>query len=251
MSRSIRLLAILAIGLVGAGHAQTSSGPRFSGDFRVRYEHTTAGNGALSLGREVVRFRLGVLYPLRDDLVVRARPQGPPPEVVVYASDLPESVLSEFDVWNDPASPGGRMVGTPNNGDELDPPPENDPHVTFKVKVQRGVPYRCWIHMKVGAPKGKSQANVLWVQFSDAVDKASREVFRPGTGSYLTARGPTQEGWTWVGCESSEPLMHFRTGGDVTVRVQAGMEGVGFDQFLLSPGRFLEHAPSEAIVKKQ
>jgi len=178
-------------------------------------------------------------------------PQSPPPEVVVYTSDLPKSALSEFDVWNDPASPGGRMVGTPNSGDELDPPPENDPHVTFKVKVQHGIPYRCWIHMKVGAPKGKSQANVLWVQFSDAVDKANGEVFRPGTGCYLTAGGPMREGWTWVGCESSEPLIHFRTGGEVTVRVQAGMEGVGFDQFLLSPARFLEHPPSEAIVKKQ
>ena len=178
-------------------------------------------------------------------------PQSSPPEVVVYTSDLPKSALSEFDVWNDPAAPGGRMVGLPNNGDGLDPPPENDPHVTFKVKVQRGVPYRCWIHMKVGAPKGKSQANVLWVQFSDAVDKANGEVFRPGTGSYLTAGGPTREGWTWVGCESSEPLIHFRTGGEVTVRVQAGMEGVGFDQFLLSPARFLEHPPSEAIVKRQ
>jgi len=178
-------------------------------------------------------------------------PQSPPPEVVVYTSDLPKSALSEFDVWNDPAAPGGRMVGLPNNGDGLDPPPENDPHVTFKVKVQHGIPYRCWIHMKVGAPKGKSQANVLWVQFSDAVDKANGEVFRPGTGSYLTAGGPTREGWTWVGCESSEPLIHFRTGGEVTVRVQAGMEGVGFDQVLLSPARFLEHPPSEAIVKRQ
>src|SRR5437867_3937420 len=102
-------------------------------------------------------------------------PQSPPPEVVVYASDLPKSALSEFDVWNDPAAPGGRMVGLPNNGDGLDPPPENDPHVTFKVKVQHGIPSRCWIHMKVGAPKGKSQANVLWVQFSDAVDKANGE----------------------------------------------------------------------------
>ena len=178
-------------------------------------------------------------------------PQSPPPEVVVYASDLPTNALSEFDAWSDPASPGGRMVGLPNSGDELDPPPENDPHVTFQVRVERGVPYRCWIHMKVGAPKGKSQANVLWVQFSDAVDQANKEVFKPGTGSYLTARGPTREGWTWVGCESSESLVHFRTGGEVTVRVQAGMEGVGFDQFLLSPARFLKHPPSETIVKKQ
>jgi hypothetical protein len=182
-----------------------------------------------------------------------SKPGGSARELVVYASDLPKSALSEFDFWNDSASPGGKMVGTPNNGDQLDPPPENDPNVTFKIAVQRGVPYRCWIHMKVGTPKGKSQANLLWVQFSDTVDKANQEVFKPGTGSYLTAQGPAREGWTWVGCDSadskSSPL-YFRTSGEVTVRLQAGMEGVGFDQFLLSPARFLEKPPSEAVVKK-
>ncbi len=178
------------------------------------------------------------------------RPQSPAPEVVVYASDLSGSALSEFDFWNDPASPGGKVAGTPNGGGHLDPPPEDDPHVTFKMRVQRGVPYRCWIHMKVGAPKGESQANMLWVQFSDAVDKANREAFRPGTGSYLTAQGPKRQGWAWVGCESTEPLIYFRTGGEVTVRLQAGMEGVGFDQVVLSPGRFLTQAPAEAVVRK-
>ena len=176
-----------------------------------------------------------------------SEPGAPPPEVVVYASDLPKSALSEFEFWNDPASPGGKMVGTTNNGDELDPPPENDPHVTFKVAVQRGIPYRCWIHMRVGSPKGKSQANKLWVQLTDAVDEANQEVFKPGTGSYLTAHWPAQLGWTWVGCG---PRISFRTSGDVTVRLQAGMEGVGFDQFLLSPARFLETPPSEAVVPK-
>jgi hypothetical protein len=181
---------------------------------------------------------------------------GPPPEVVVYVSDLPSRALSEFAIANDPASPGGKMAGTANTGEELDPPPENDPHVTFTVPVQRGVPYRCWIHMKVAPPKGKSEGNVLWVQFSDAVDGADKAVLKPGTGSYLTAHGPTRPGWAWVGCDRgasakpSESLVQFRTSGEVTVRVQAGMEGVGFDQFLLSPARFLEKAPSEAIVPK-
>ena len=109
--------------------------------------------------------------------------------------------------------------------------------------------------MKVGAPKGESRANVLWVQFSEAVDKANKEVFKPGTGSYLTAQGPAREGWTWVGCDvadpkASEPLIYFRTSGEVTVRLQAGMEGVGFDQFLLSPARFLEQPPADAVVQK-
>lgn len=126
--------------------------------------------------------------------------QAPMREIVVYASDLPKRALSDFAFSNDAASPEGRMLGTANNGDELDPPPENDPHVTFKVTVEGGVPYRCWIHMKVGAPQGKSQS--------------------------------------------------FRTSGEVTVRLQAGMEGVGFDQFLLSSTRFLESPPTEPVVAK-
>jgi hypothetical protein len=32
--------------------------------------------------------------------------------------------------------------------------------------------------------------------------------------------------------------------------VQAGMEGVGFDQLLMSPARFLETPPSETVVPK-
>ena len=179
-------------------------------------------------------------------------PQGSPSEVIVYASDLPQSALSELDIYDDEASPGKKLISLPNNGDELDPPPENDPHVAFNVQVQSGVPYRCWIHMKVGTPKGRSQANTVWVQFSGAVDKANKEIFKPGSSSYLTAQGPAQEGWAWVGCDSttSDSLVYFQTSGEITVRLQAGSEGVGFDQFILSPAEFLESPPAETIVEK-
>jgi hypothetical protein len=177
------------------------------------------------------------------------------PEIVVHVSDLPKSALHEFDFWTDRASPGGAMVGTPNTGDDLDPPPEDDPHVLLQVRVQRGIPYRCWIHMKVGRPKGKSQANLLYVQFTDAVDRGGQESLRPGTGSYLIARGSLREGWQWVGCDQRDlrptgSHIYFRTTGQVTVRLQAGMEGVGFDQVVLSPTRFLNRSPSEAVVAK-
>ena len=115
-------------------------------------------------------------------------------DVVVHVADLPKSALSEFDFWNGPASPGGKMIGTPNNGDNLDPPPENDPHVTMMVQVQPATPYRCWIHMYVGKPKGVSKANLVWAQFTNAVDKANKEVLKPGTGDYLTVQGPEKEG---------------------------------------------------------
>jgi hypothetical protein len=177
--------------------------------------------------------------------------QAPPPDVVIHASTLPRSALSEFSFWDDPASPGGKLVGTPNTGGELDPPPENDPNVRFKVQVRGGVAYRCWIHMKVGAPKGVAKANRLWVQFTGAVDEGGRETLKPGTGSYLTAQGPTQQGWAWVGCNAgtSPALVRFAAAGEVTVRIQAGMEGVGFDQVVLSPAKYLETAPTEAVVQ--
>ena len=174
-----------------------------------------------------------------------------PRDVVIHASQLPKAALSEFEVWKDAASPGGQLVGTPNSGGNLDPPPEDDPNVTFKLKVQGGVPYRAWFRMKVGAPKGVSKANRLWVQFTSAVDATGKEVLKPKTASYLTAQGPTQPGWTWVACNGADAkssLVTFRTSGEVMVRVQAGAEGVGFDQFILSPARFLEKAPTDAVV---
>lgn len=183
---------------------------------------------------------------------VPATSEDAPSEVIVYVSELPIDALFELDLIDDPASPGGKSIGLPNTGDELDSPPENDPHVTFAVQVQSGIPYRCWLHMKVGTPKGKSQANVIWAQFSNAVDKDNQEVFKPGSSSYLTAQGPTQAGWTWVGCnlEGTDSLIYFRSAGDVTVRLQAGAEGVAFDQFVLSSAEYLEKSPSEPVVEK-
>jgi len=176
-------------------------------------------------------------------------------EIVVYAADLPESALYELELWEDAAAAGGVLLGVTNNGDELDAPPENDPHAIFAVQVQASIPYRCWLHMKVGTPKGKSTANVIWAQFSNAVDKSNQPAFQPESASFLTAQGPEQEGWSWVECaledaETAEPVLAFSTSGEVMVRLQAGMEGVGFDQFLLSPAQFLENPPTEAIVPK-
>lgn len=212
-------------------------------------------NGRVALGTALTLAILGLAAAERAAATqATGSGQAAPPEVVVHASELKESSLYEFDFWNEPAAPGGRMVGTPNKGDELDPPPENDPHVRVKVPVRGGVPYRCWIHMKVGQAKGKSQANLIYVQFTDAVNSANAPVLQPGTGDYLSAQGPAREGWSWVGCDGADPagkhLVRFRTSGEVTVRLQAGMEGVGFDQLLLSPARFLEKPPAEAVVAK-
>jgi len=44
--------------------------------------------------------------------------------------------------------------------------------------------------------------------------------------------------------------VRFQKNGEVTVRLQGGAEGVGFDQFILSPARFVEKAPTEPVVSK-
>lgn len=193
-----------------------------------------------------------IIVPKPAEAPVGEAPQEATEEIVIYASDLAEEDVTELEFWDDPASPDGVMIGLTNTGDELDAPPENDPHASFEWIVQSGGPYRCWIHMKVGAPMGKSQANRIHLQFSAAVDKANQTILKPRSNSFLTAQGPTQEGWAWVGCdlEGTDSLFYFTTNGESTIRIQAGMEGVGFDQLVLSPAMYLDMPPSDPIVKK-
>jgi hypothetical protein len=69
----LAILGAMLVGSPGQGQTPAPAGIRWSGDFRVRYEYTSAGNGAPSLGREVARLRAGLTYQLREDVVVRAR----------------------------------------------------------------------------------------------------------------------------------------------------------------------------------
>jgi hypothetical protein len=175
------------------------------------------------------------------------------PEVVVRMADLGKDARYEFQVWKDAGSPGGVVFGTPNTGEELDPPPENDPNVRFTVPVVAGVAYRCWLHMKVAPAKGKSTGNVVYAQFTEAVDAQGKPSLRPKTGSFLTLEGPAKPGWAWVSGarKPANGLVRFAKSGEVTVRLQAGMEGVGFDQLVLSPARWLEKPPSGHVAQSE
>jgi hypothetical protein len=243
-------------GPAGPGREPIVSAPKASA-FRIQttmMEPEMTTNRAFGLVLAVVFAALPVTARAADTKPAAASAASR--DVIVQASSLPKSALSEWLFLNDPLSPGGKMVGTLNSGGDLDPPPEEDPHVIFKIKVEGGVPYRCWVHMKVGTPKGVSKANKLWLQFTKAVDAKGKETLKPGSESYLTAVGTNTPGWLWVPCTAAGEkapgaLLTFKGGGEITVRVQAGMEGVGFDQLVLSPARFLEQAPTEAVVEKK
>lgn len=86
--------------------AQAAAPPtvRFNGDFRIRYEYTTAGNGALALGREVARLRAGITYPLRSDVIVRARLATGDPDDPNSTDVTLSSFVNDFAVSLDLAS---------------------------------------------------------------------------------------------------------------------------------------------------
>ncbi len=183
--------------------------------------------------------------------------EASPREIFILASDLPPGALfDEFELRQDARSPGKTMIVSPNDGSLLDPPPENEACAIFKVQVRDGVPYRCRVRMKVGAAKGRSLANILYVQFTNAVDEENREIFTLGTADCLMLRAPPREGWHWVGRDQEdpgaiEPSIRFRTSGEITVRIAAGAGGVGFDQFVLSPVPFADPSPSARLIKQE
>jgi putative porin len=73
MSKSFGWLVLLEVAVASLGNAQSPGGLRFNGDFRLRYEYTSDGNGTPSTSKEVVRLRAGITYPLNDWALVRAR----------------------------------------------------------------------------------------------------------------------------------------------------------------------------------
>lgn len=119
--------------------------------------------------------------------------------------------------------------------------------------MQAGVPYRLWVHLR--AAVGKKKPGVLYVQFSDAVDRGGKDVFRMNTAQFLTLRGTERDRWAWVGrdladARSQEPVLYFRTTGEVSVRVTVGDAGSAFDQLVLSPSRYFEKPPADPVVPK-
>lgn len=102
MSVTLSALALLATSLTAASQAQDPPKLRFGGDFRLRYEHTSEGNGTPSFGKEVVRFRAGLTYALREDVIVRGRlvtgSQEDPNSTDITLGDFFDDLVVSLDV---------------------------------------------------------------------------------------------------------------------------------------------------------
>jgi hypothetical protein len=71
--RGLGLLVLLTLVSAQPGRTQDLEKLRFTGDFRLRYEYTGEGNDSPATGKEVVRLRAGIAYPLNEWALVRAR----------------------------------------------------------------------------------------------------------------------------------------------------------------------------------
>jgi hypothetical protein len=123
------------------------------------------------------------------------------------------------------------------------------------VQVRAGVPYRLWLHVRRGSHNMKTVPGILWVQFDSAVDKEGRPLYPIGTKQALAVRGTRADKWIWSGKDlgdaaATEPLLYFKASGDVTVRITSGVGGAAFDQFVLSPLKYLEKPPADFVVPK-
>jgi hypothetical protein len=119
--------------------------------------------------------------------------------------------------------------------------------------VQPNTPYRLWIHLRTSSRQSAS-GSLVFAQFSDAVDRNAKEIFALNSRDFLSIRGPKKEGWAWVGrdlsnSQSTEPILQFRTGGEINVRITAGSVGA-WDELVLSPARYLERPPAEGVLPK-
>jgi hypothetical protein len=92
------------------------------------------------------------------------------------------------------------------------------------------------------------------VQFSDALSASGSPIYRIGTTSALAAKLGTcsscpPQGWGWTNRAYWLPDtgdVWFAASGTHTLRIQIRGDGVGLDQIVLSPSRYVDAAPGPA-----
>jgi phospholipase C len=173
----------------------------------------------------------------------------PPGNVVVYASDIPQSAIhGNWFLASDPASPNTEKlatpVGNPPTTDNALAAPADYVDVTFTAAAN--VPYTLWL--RVRALNNAKASDSLWVQFSDALLNGSGTAAYPwNTTSGLLVNlatdttGNSDQAWGWVNGAywlSQPATVTFATTGVHTLRIQPREYGVEFDQIVLSPSAY-------------
>jgi hypothetical protein len=126
--------------------------------------------------------------------------------------------------------------------------PANYFDLTFDAVA--GVPYRLWLRSR--AQNDYYGNDSVFVQFSGSVDANGAAMWRIGSTDATAVvledcGGCGEAGWGWqdngYGTGVLGPVVYFATSGLQRVRVQTREDGLGVDQIVLSPSRYLSQSP--------
>jgi hypothetical protein len=172
-------------------------------------------------------------------------------EIVLYAAGLAQ-VLGGWTAINDPTAAGGRRLQNADDGTPKLTTPLASPAEAFELtfSATAGRPYRLWLRGR--AQNDKYVNDSVFVQFDASVTATGTATWRIGTTSATVvvledAGGAGVQGWGWAdngyGVNVLGPVVYFAQTGPQRLRIQVREDGVGIDQVVLSPAKYLTARP--------
>ena len=181
--------------------------------------------------------------------------QGVPPpraaEVVLDAATA-STIVGGWTVRADNTAAGGQRLQSTNSGAAKVAPALATPAHYFELTftAEAGRPYHLWL-------RGRAEANgwandSVHVQFNATVDSRGEAVYRINSSSSAEINledcsGCGLSGWGWqdngYGAGVMGAPIYFAASGQQRMRVQTREDGLGVDQIVLSPTRYLSIAP--------
>ena len=174
------------------------------------------------------------------------QPQGK--EIALYAGQ--GTTAGEWRVQADATAAGGSFAIHPNGSAPKVATAAASPlnYVDLSFNAVAGVPYRLWIRSR--AQNNYYGNDSVFVQFSGSVSASGAPVWRIGSINATTViledcSGCPMQGWGWQdnGYASAGPLVYFADSGTQRLRIQTREDGLGIDQVVLSPARYLSSSP--------
>jgi Right handed beta helix region len=173
----------------------------------------------------------------------------PSAEVVLYAA---EAVLVQG-AWsrvNDSTAATGVYLQNPNAGAAKLTSALAQPVHFFELTfdAEAGRPYHLWLRGK--ATSNSYSNDSVHAQFSDSIDAAGIPIARIGTTQSAEINledcsGCGVAGWGWQdnGYAGAGADIYFSATGRHTIRVQVREDGLGIDQIVVSPAKYLTTSP--------
>lgn len=183
-----------------------------------------------------------------NDWVLKLAVRGDDTDEIVLHTTSASTVGDEWRLVEDASAASGVRLQERNDGTgkrmQAVANPTDFAEFSFTAEAGRG--YRLWIR---GTGRDYASDSVF-VQFSGSVSETGEPVYRIGTTdatmySVVGCDSCQRSGWGWQdnGWNGLGSLIYFAESGVQTLRLQRRQDGIGIDQIVLSPARYLGSSP--------